>query len=199
MANVQLIKINSEVLAPATAEASEYLLTLKNGAWLNCDIKQTRNWRFHKKFFSLLKFGYEYWTPAGGAVTPEESWIINEFINFISETAGRENSEALSGVVDIFLDGVANKRSRDIALLKSFDAFREWVTIQAGYYTEHYYPDGSRGRRAKSVSFAKMDDMEFHQLYKSVLNVLWNYILFRKFKNYQAAENAVSQLLEYAA
>lgn len=70
-----------------------------------------------------------------------------------------------------------------MALLKSFEAFREWVTIQAGFYTEHIYPDGSRGRRAKSIAFANMDETEFQQVYKSVLNVLWNWILFRKFSS----------------
>jgi hypothetical protein len=43
-----------------------------------------------------------------------------------------------------------------------------------------------------------MDDVEFSQLYKSVLDVLWNFILFRTFPQ-QAAENAASQLFSYAA
>ena len=44
-----------------------------------------------------------------------------------------------------------------------------------------------------------MDDLEFSQLYKSVLDVLWNFILFRTFPTQQAAENAASQLFSYAA
>lgn len=85
-----------------------------------------------------------------------------------------------------------------MALLKSFEAFREWVTIQAGFYTEHFYPDGSRGRRAKSIAFANMDETEFQQVYKSVLNVLWNWILFRKFSSPEEVENVAAQLLEFA-
>ncbi|MDI4751777.1 DUF1367 family protein, partial [Salmonella enterica subsp. enterica serovar Anatum] len=41
----------------------------------------------------------------------------------------------------------------------------------------------SRGRRAKSIAFASMDETEFQQVYKAVLNVLWNWILFRKFSS----------------
>ncbi|VFS00829.1 IrsA [Salmonella enterica subsp. enterica serovar Typhimurium] len=47
-------------------------------------------------------------------------------------------------------------------------------------YPSIFYPDGSRGRRAKSIAFASMDETEFQQVYKAVLNVLWNWILFRK-------------------
>ncbi|EPI5197261.1 DUF1367 family protein, partial [Escherichia coli] len=62
----------------------------------------------------------------------------------------------------------------------------------------HLYPDGSRGRRAKSIAFANMDETEFQQVYKSVLNVLWNWILFRKFSSPEQVENVAVQLLEFA-
>jgi len=44
-----------------------------------------------------------------------------------------------------------------------------------------------------------MDEIEFAQLYKSVLNVLWNYILFRKFSSPAEVENIAAQLMEFAA
>ncbi|EFV6386659.1 DUF1367 family protein, partial [Shigella sonnei] len=55
-----------------------------------------------------------------------------------------------------------------------------------------------RGRRAKSIAFANMDETEFQQVYKSVLNVLWNWILFRKFSSPEQVENVAAQLLEFA-
>ncbi|MCV4820788.1 DUF1367 family protein, partial [Escherichia coli] len=57
---------------------------------------------------------------------------------------------------------------------------------------------GSHGRRAKSIAFANMDETEFQQVYKSVLNVLWNWILFRKFSSPEQVENVTAQLLEFA-
>ncbi|ECE2072594.1 DUF1367 family protein, partial [Salmonella enterica] len=93
----------------------------------------------------------------------------------------------------------AEKRAGNISAVKSFEAFRAWVTIQAGFYTRYEMPDGTIRNEPKSISFAKMDDIEFSQLYKSVLDVIWNYILFRTFPSQQAAENAASQLFSYAA
>ncbi|HDU3642326.1 TPA: DUF1367 family protein, partial [Klebsiella pneumoniae subsp. pneumoniae] len=84
------------------------------------------------------------------------------------------------------------------ALLKHFESFREWATIQAGFHDEYQMPDGSLRRVAKSISFASMDDSQFNGVYKSVLNVLWNYILRRKFHSPAEAENAASQLLSFA-
>nr|VUD28229.1 Protein of uncharacterised function (DUF1367) [Raoultella sp. NCTC 9187] len=97
----------------------------------------------------------------------------------------------------MYLSSVGISRSRDMALLKHFESFREWATIQAGFYDEYQMPDGSRRRNAKSISFANMDDSQFNGVYKSVLNVLWNYILRRKFHSPAEAENAASQLLSF--
>ncbi|ENR0077794.1 DUF1367 family protein, partial [Shigella sonnei] len=114
------------------------------------------------------------------------------FVDYLCESVGREHTPALSEAAEQYLNTVATRRTRDTALLKSFEAFREWVTIQAGFYTEHFYPDGSRGRRAKSIAFANMDETEFQQVYKSVLNVLWNWILFRKFSSPEQVENVAA-------
>ncbi len=105
---------------------------------------------------------------------------------------------ALQNASEMYLSSVGISRSRDMALLKHFESFREWATIQAGFYDEYQMPDGSRRRVAKSISFASMDDSQFNGVYKSVLNVLWNYILRRKFHSPAEAENAASQLLSFA-
>lgn len=199
MAQIQLEKTGPQILTPATPEASEFLLRIKIGEWIHADFKRVRNYQFHKRFFKLLQLGFDYWTPAGGAILPEEQKLINGFVDFLCRQVGQQHSVALSDAAELYLADAANSRARDIALLKSFEAYREWVTIQAGYYTEHVYPDGSRNRRAKSISFAKMDELEFQQLYKSALNVLWNWILFRKFSSPAEVENVAAQLLEYAA
>ena len=60
-------------------------------------------------------------------------------------------------------------------------------------------PDGTTRNEPKSISFAKMDDIEFGEFYKAVLDVLWNYILFRTFPDQQSAENAAAQLMGYTS
>lgn len=199
MAQIQLQKIGPTILTPATPEASEFLQRIKLGEWIHADFKRVRNYQFHKRFFKLLQLGFEYWNPTGGAILPEERKLVNGFVDFLCRQVGQQHSVALADAAELYLSDAAHSRTRDIALLKSFDAYREWVTIQAGYYTEHVYPDGSCNRRPKSISFASMDEIEFQQLYKSALNVLWNWILFRAFSSQAEVENVAAQLQEYAA
>lgn len=199
MAQIQLQKIGPAILTPATPEASDFLQRIKLGEWIHADFKRVRNYQFHKRFFKLLQLGFEYWNPTGGAIIPEERQLVNGFVDYLCLQIGQQHIPALATAAEQYLNDAAHTRTHDIALLKSFDAYREWVTIQAGYFTEHVYPDGSCNRRAKSISFANMDEIEFHQLYKSALNVLWNFILFRAFKSQEEVENVAAQLLEYAA
>ncbi|EFJ1803075.1 DUF1367 family protein [Escherichia coli] len=199
MAHIQLVKqTSSGLLLPATPESCDFLYQIKIGEWIHADFKRVRNYAFHKRFFKLLQLGFDYWTPIGGAITPREREMVFGFVDYLCESVGREHTPALSDAAEQYLNTVATRRTQDMALLKSFDAFREWVTIQAGFYTEHFYPDGSRGRRAKSIAFANMDETEFQQVYKAVLNVLWNWILFRKFSTLEEVENVAAQLLEFA-
>lgn len=59
-------------------------------------------------------------------------------------------------------------------------------------------PDGTLKKHPRSISFASMDETEFHQLYQASLDVLWRWILSQKFASREAAENAASQLLSFA-
>ncbi|HCL5285506.1 TPA: DUF1367 family protein [Salmonella enterica] len=197
MAQVQLIKINADTLAPANAEAREYLARVKPGVWLNCEIRQQRNYQFHKKLFSLLQLGFEYWTPTGGSITAAEKAYLSGYVRYLISLAG--NAELIEETAEVYAQRVASRRVNGNALTKSFESYRKWATIEAGFYDEFILPDNTRRREARSISYAKMSEHEFSELYKAVLNVLWNHILFRSFKDEAEAENAAAQLLEYAA
>jgi hypothetical protein len=43
-----------------------------------------------------------------------------------------------------------------------------------------------------------MDEIEFQQLYKAALDVLWRWILSKAFRNQREAENAAAQLMSFA-
>ncbi|EMG6374605.1 DUF1367 family protein [Salmonella enterica subsp. diarizonae serovar 11:k:z53] len=195
---LQLIKQSSGILIPVTPETSDILQSkIKLGAVLVAEFRQVRNPAFHRRFFALLNLGFEYWEPTGGAISANERKLVNGYAKFLAAYGGNEG--ALLDAAEQYLEQIANRRlTNGISLCKSFDAFREWVTVQAGFYTEHFYPDGSRGRRAKSIAFASMDESEFQQVYKAVLNVLWNWILFRKFSSPEEVENVAAHLLEFA-
>lgn len=198
MAQIQLQKIGPAILTPATPEASEFLQRIRLGEWIHADFKRVRNYKFHKRFFKLLQLGFEYWNPTGGAILLEERKLVNGFVDYLCRQVGQQHSVALVDAAEQYLADAAHVRTGDLALLKSFDAYREWVTIQAGYYTEHVYPDGSRNRRAKSISFANMDETEFHQMYKAALDVLWRWILHKPFRTHIEVENAAAQLMSFA-
>lgn len=60
---------------------------------------------------------------------------------------------------------------------KDFDEFRYWLTIKAGYYDIIGYPDGSVRARAKSISFANMEQDVFEKLYSNVLDAAIEHVL----------------------
>lgn len=198
MTQLSFIKTSHDTLTPATAEVRDFLHNkVKNGAVLSADFKRVRNPRFHRKYFSLLNLGFEYWTPTGGTISPEEKSLIRGYVHHLAEFAG--HGETLNSLAKGYLRKVAAQRADRVTLLKSFDAFRRWATIEAGYYTEQVMPNGVIVREPISISFASMDDNEFAELYKQTLNVLWQFILNKTFTSPTAAENAASQLMEYAA
>jgi len=63
---------------------------------------------------------------------------------------------------------------------------REDLTIEAGYYRLTENIKGQTVKRAKSISFAQMDETEFSDLYNSVVNVVINWL---KISREEIAEN----------
>lgn len=199
MAQLQLVKHTlSGVLLPATPESEDFLHSVKPGEWIHGDFKRLRNYAFHKRFFKLLQLGFEYWTPVGGTLSPDELQLIDRFVGYLVKMSGHRYGEVLTAAADDFLLEEGKLQTREIVLLKSFEPYRAWVTVQAGYYDEVILPDNSRRRVPKSISFARMDEDTFRSLYKDVFNVLWNYILRHKFRSQQEAENVAMQLLGFA-
>lgn len=197
MAQYSYIKAAGDLLVPATRDARDFLRSKKVGSVLYADFKQARNPAFHRKLFSLLNLGFDYWQPTGGAISPADKALVNGYVKFLTYYAGGE--DALQAAADEYLADIAEKRAGNISAAKSFEAFRAWITIQAGFSTKFVMPDGTTRNEPKSISFAKMDDIEFSEFYKAVLDVLWNYILFRTFPDQQSAENAAAQLMGYTS
>lgn len=196
MAQIHLVKTSPTTLAVANAEAAEALARLKSGTWLNCEIRQARNYLFHKRFFALLNLGFEYYIPTAGAVSESEKSLLRGYVDYLINMTGHQN--ILNETMDDYLDRTGNQRAEGVALVKSFEAFRKWAVMTAGFYDEFILPDGTKRREARSISFASMKEDEFQEVYKAVLNVLWYHILFRTFPTQQDAENAAAQLQEFA-
>ena len=196
MAQHSFIKSQGDYLVPATPDTQAFLACLKVGDVLSGEFKKVRNPAFHRKYFSLLNLGFEYWEPSGGAISPVERRLVRGYIQFLAYYAGGE--DALTAAADEYLASVSSKRSANISGVKSFEAFRHWAIVEAGYYDAYKMPDGSVLKSPRSISFAKMDDLEFNDLYRATLDTLWTFILSKTFKSQQAAENAAAQLMSYA-
>ncbi len=197
MAQLQLIKQSANILIPATAETSELLQSkIKLGAVLVADFKQVRNPAFHRRFFALLNLGFEYWEPTGGAISSNERRLVTGYAKFLATFGSSEG--ALLDAAEQYLARIADRRSGSISICKSFDAYRSWVIVEAGHYDAIQLPDGTLRKHPRSIAFASMDELEFQQLYKAALDVLWRWILSRAFRSQEEAENAAAQLLSYA-
>lgn len=197
MAQIQFLKSAPQILTPATPEASEFLQRIKTGEWVSAEFRRVRNYRFHKLFFSLLNLGFQYWTPIAGAVSESEKLILRGYVDYLISMTGQQN--ILDETLDVWLERIGYQRAEGMVLVKSFEAYRKWAVMTAGFYDEFILPDGTVRREARSISFASMSEEEFHQVYKAVLNVLWLHILNRSFSSHQEAENAAAQLWDYAA
>ena len=197
MAQLQLIKQSANILIPATPETSDFLQSkCKLGAVLVVDFKQVRNPAFHRRFFALLNLGFEYWEPTGGAISSNERRLVTGYAKFLASSGGSEG--ALLDAAERYLDLIADKRAGSISICKSFEAYRAWVIVEAGHYDAIQLPDGTLRKHPRSIAFASMDELEFQQLYKAALDVLWRWILSRAFRSCAEAENAAAQLLSYA-
>jgi len=62
----------------------------------------------------------------------------------------------------------------------NIEDLREDLTIEAGYYRLTENIKGQTVKRAKSISFAQMDETEFSDLYNSVVNVVINWLKISK-------------------
>lgn len=197
MAQYSFTKSTGGILVPATPDAEDFVKNTKLGTIVTGEFKRVRNALFHRKFFSLLNLGFEYWEPKGGAISPFELKFLRGYVSQLISYVGNEG--VLHEIADDYLALVAGKRAANLSTAKSFHAFRRWVTVESGHYDLFELPDGSTLREPRSISFAKMDELEFNDLYKSVLNVLWTFILSKSFSHSSEVENAASQLMSYAA
>ena len=57
----------------------------------------------------------------------------------------------------------------------NIEHLREWCIMKSGYYVRVATPEGEFFR-PKSISFAKMDETEFSELYSKVLDTICNWL-----------------------
>ncbi|PCE67562.1 DUF1367 family protein [Salinivibrio sp. YCSC6] len=192
---LSLVKLPGGALMPLTDDDKALIDKKRVGSVLEGIFKENRNPRLHRKYFALLNLGFDYWTPSGGAISPQERNLVCRFARELSKLGGAEN--VLLSLANDYLNALAGKRA-NIEVEKSFTAYRKWVVAEAGFYKTVTLPNGTVKREAKSISFANMDDREFDELYTASLTVIWNHILHSHFATKAEVDRAVNTLLGFA-
>lgn len=65
-------------------------------------------------------------------------------------------------------------------IYKNLEDLRHDLTVEAGYYRETVNIQGEVIKRAKSISFAAMDELEFEKYYEDILNTIVLHFNFDK-------------------
>jgi hypothetical protein len=89
------------------------------------------------------------------------------------------------------------KSYKGMAIEKNFDQFREDITILAGFYEQTFNIKGEMRLRAKSISFAAMEDDEFETLYQAVVTVLLREVCTR-YAGRDELDAVVNRVMEFA-
>lgn len=194
MAELALIR-TAQGLIPATEADREITSKWKLGQVVHGKFTRMRNAKFHGKFFSMLDLAWDYWEPVGGLVPRQEMRGIRGLAKFFEAASGKPGQ--LTHAVDSYIAQLEAERAERFPTVdKSREAFREWVTIEAGHFHLVRTPDGVR-KEAKSISWASMDDTAFEPLYRDVFSACWRLVLSAHFENEQDAMRAADQIGSY--
>lgn len=191
MADLALIK-TAAGLVPATEADREAVQRWRTGQVIHGKFTRMRNARFHGKFFAMLDLALEYWEPKGGLVPRQEMRGILGLARYFEELNSRPGQ--LSGAVQAYIEKLEAERAERFPVVdKSREAFREWVTIEAGHFHLVQTPDGVR-KEAKSISWSSMDDTAFEPLYRDVFAACWRLVLSAHFES-EADAMAAAELM----
>lgn len=195
MSELALVK-TAHGFQPATEADREVAARFKVGQVAHGNFKKMRNARFHGKFFAMLDLAWTYWEPVGGLIPRQELRGIQGLTRFLAahaSSAGPIHAAAKAYIAELETD----RAERFPAVDKSREAFREWVTIEAGHYNLVQTPDGIR-KEAKSISWANMDDTQFEPLYRDVFSACWRLVLSSHFDSEEAALAAADMMGGFA-
>ncbi len=138
--NLSFVKARGLVLAPMSENEEAFLNSKRVGAVLEFPKpKEVRNPFFHRKFFALLNLGFDYWEPTGGTLSPTERKLLEGFAHYLGEQGGK--FDVFESLANHYMDAVALRRAH-ITAEKSFEAYRKWVAIEAGFFDVTVLPNG---------------------------------------------------------
>ena len=191
MAEIFLVR-RGDVLAPANPEDLDALRKIPAGRMVRAEVTQPRNAAFLRKAFALMRLSFDYWHPET-LVTKTERDTVVKLGKFM--TANGMAKATAFAFCKQFMDKLNSERESYEAE-RSFEAFRDWLTVQAGFHRVVHTPSGLK-KEPRSISFGKMTEEEFSEYYKAVFAVCWRVILSKSFSTEAEAQHAIDQLLSF--
>lgn len=183
-------------LLPQSEQDNEAMKSWKIGDVIAGKFRKIRNPVYHRRFYAMLNFAYEYYEPSNGTMSKEEIDLAEKIFTMLEEHSGKKGI-----MLDIgrnFLKGEMTRRKQKIGTVsKSFDAFRKSVLIESGMFNYVVTPRGVI-KEAVSISFAKMGEEKFKEVYKAVFNTVWNMVLSKSFDSEEQVQDAINKCLDFA-
>ena len=156
---------------------SKFLFEIFDG-WTEADKKS-----WHKLWRHLI------------ALEPGEFALV-EFIFPRNPKFHRKFFGLLNFAFDAWEPDRVRKSYKGRPVAKNFDQFREDVLILSGYSEQTFDLKGNMKLKAKSISFAKMDDAEFEQVYSAVVDVILADVL-KTYANREELEEVVQRVMGF--
>lgn len=193
MAKTLRLNRRGDMLIAADNDSLTEMRELPEGKALKGQIVAPRNEAFHRKVFSMVQLAHQMWEPTT-YLSSVERHTVKMLADYLCSNG--LDAEAVSNLCTGFMQRLDEKRAERADMDKSFKAFRDFITVQAGFYDVVITPAGPR-KEPKSWAFANMDEETFQELYKAVFAVCWELVLQQRFESPEAAEAAAEQLLNY--
>ena len=126
-------------LIPGDSETADYLGKVRVGDTLNVEFRLARNPAFHRKYFALLKYGYDHWSPELPVVHGEQAQ--KNFTRF------RKDIVILTGRFerDVRLDGSVRLEAKSISFGRMDEAeFESLYSDTIDVMLRHIFADSTR-------------------------------------------------------
>ncbi|WP_257293445.1 DUF1367 family protein [Endozoicomonas sp. YOMI1] len=93
MAELALQKVTSHMLMPVSDDDQLFVQQLKTGQVIRAEFRKVRNPHFHRKFFALLKLGFDHFEPQPCRMAGTDQWFtpeknFDEFRRWVTVKAG---------------------------------------------------------------------------------------------------------------
>ena len=192
MAERILMRRFGEVMVPANDEAQSAMQTLPRGEDVAVDVVRLRNGALHRKAFSFIALAHSLWNPKN-FLTATEKATVGKLGKFL--VGNGLDAETVRELCKQFL-GHLNAARKGLEPERDIDSFRDFVTIEAGFYRTIITPAGPR-REAKSWAYKNMSEGEFQQLFQAIRDTCWRLVLSQEFRTIEEADAAAEQLMGY--